>query len=444
MSSEVFILSKDQEETALIKDTLKAQGCEVRASSGVSSALRSMKGSEVILLSFDGQNLETLKEIKSYHPEAVVLVSDGADSGNKVLKEGAYDFLEKPLSPVKLGTAVRNALDFIAYRNEIHRLKITEAPQLVTSKNRKMLRVAQQTERASTRNNPVLILGEKGTGKDLIARTIHTNSARMAGPLVVVEDPQAEGEAGLFGRAAQKGISHGKVISATGGDLVLKNIDGIAPDLAKKLAAFLKDRKFTPEGSKEAIRANVRVICSAAALDKKSPLYGCFRSMISIPPLRGRPEDIVPLAEHFMKDASRTLKTGVKRFSKDAKAFLLEHDWPGNAGELKNMVKKACLISKDALVEKRHLASGDGGAYCSVREFLDDKLRGYLKGMAKVGNSGLYDTVTSEVEKSLIELVLRETGGNQLKASRLLGLNRNTLRAKIKLYRIKNGRKTKS
>ena len=79
-----------------------------------------------------------------------------------------------------------------------------------------------------------------------------------------------------------------------------------------------------------------------------------------------------------------------------------------------------------------------------VREFLDDKLKGYLKGMAKVGNSGLYDTVTSEVEKSLIELVLKETGGNQLKASRLLGLNRNTLRAKIKLYKIKNGRKTKS
>jgi DNA-binding NtrC family response regulator len=444
MSSEIFILSKDQEETALIKDTLKAQGCEVRASSGVSSALRSMKGSEVILLSFDGQNLETLKEIRSYHPEAVVLVSDGADSGNKVLKEGAYDFLEKPLSPVKLGTSVRNALDFIAYRNEIHRLKITEAPQLVTSKNRKMLMVYQQTERASTRNNPVLILGEKGTGKDLIARTIHYNSTRMAAPLVIVEDPAAEGDTGLFGRTTTKGISHGKVMEAKGGTIVLKNVDKLEPELSRKLAAFIKEKKFSPEGSDAVIRPGVRVVCSAPSLDARSSLFKSFRTKISIPPLRERHEDIVPLAEHFLKTDCAALKKEAKRFSRGAKDFLLENDWPGNAGELKNTVKKACLISKEALVERRHLASGDGAAYCSIREFLDDKLNGYLKGMAKVGNSGLYDTVTSEVEKSLIELVLKETGGNQLKASRLLGLNRNTLRAKIKLYKIKNGRKTKS
>jgi DNA-binding protein Fis len=107
-------------------------------------------------------------------------------------------------------------------------------------------------------------------------------------------------------------------------------------------------------------------------------------------------------------------------------------------------VKKACLVSGgEPVIERRHIASG-GAAYCSVREFLEDKLKGYMGGLVKTGGSGIYETVTAEVEKSLIELALKETGGNQLKASKILGLNRNTLRAKIKLYKIKNGRAAKA
>jgi DNA-binding NtrC family response regulator len=426
MNSEVFVLSSEQDETAFIRDALKSQGCEVRSVSGVTAALRALKGSELVLLSFDGKNVEALREIKSYHPESVVLVADNQESQGRALKEGAYDFLKRPLNPARLGAAVRNALNFMEYRDEIHRLKSTEAPQLVTPKNRKMLKVYQQVERAAARQTPVLILGEKGTGKEVAARTIHYNSTRMAGPLLIIEDPAAEGDAGLFGRATTKGISHGKVMEAKGGTIVLKNVDRLEPELSRKLASFIKEKKFSPEGSDEAIRPDVRVVCSAPTLDARSALYKSFRTKISFPPLRERPEDIVPLAEHFLKNDCTALKTEAKRFSKGAKDFLVENDWPGNAGEMKNAVKKACLLAKEPLVERRHLASGDGSAYCSVMEFLDDKLKGYLKGMAKVGNTGLYDTVTSEVEKALIEIALKETGGNQLKASRLLGLKLKT------------------
>jgi DNA-binding NtrC family response regulator len=441
MSSEVFVLSSEQDETAFIKNTLKSQGCDVRAAQGIPSALRAMKGHEVVLLNFDGQNETALKEIISYHPDAVVLVADSPESEGRALKEGAHDFLGKPINPVRLNTAVKNALNYISYREEIHRLKSTDAPQLVTPKNRKMLKVYQQVERAAARQTPVLILGEKGTGKEVAARTIHYNSTRMAGPILIIEDQAVEGDAGLFGRATTKGISHGKIMEAKGGTILLKNVDKLDAELSRKLAAFIKEKKFNPEGSDETIRPDVRVVCSAPTLDARSALYKSFRTKISIPPLRERPEDIVPLAEHFLKNDCTALKTEGKRFSKGAKDFLVENNWPGNAGELKNMVKKACLLTEEPLLERRHLASGDGSAYCSVMEFLDDKLKGYLKGMAKVGNSGLYDTVTSEVERALIEIALKETGGNQLKASRILGLNRNTLRAKIKLYKIKNGRK---
>jgi two-component system nitrogen regulation response regulator GlnG len=441
MLSEVVVLSSEQDDTALIKNTLKSQGCDVRAAQGISSALRAMKGNELVVLNLNGENESALKEIMSYHPDAVILVADSQELQGKVLKDGAYDFLPRPLDTVKLGAAARNAFNLISYREEINRLKSTDAPHLVTPKNRTMLRVHQQVDRASAKKVPVLLLGEKGTGKDVAAKTIHYNSSRAAGPLVTVEDPSAEGDAGLFGRATTKGVSHGKIMSAAGGTIHIKNVDSLDTEISRKLALFIKEKRFTPEGSDDAIRADVRVICSAPSLDARSSLFKNFRTKITIPPLRERPEDIVPLAEHFLKNDCVALKTGAKRFSRGARDYLSEGEWPGNAGELKNAVKKACLLANEPVVERRHLASGDGAAYCSVMEFLDDKLKGYLKGMAKVGNSSLYDTVTSEVEKSLIELALRETGGNQLKASKLLGLNRNTLRARIKLYKIKNGRK---
>jgi len=443
MASEVVVLSRDQEGTAFIRNALKGQGCEVRSGAGLSSALRMLNGSELIVLSLDGKNAETLREIRSYYPESVVLVADSPEAAGRAFKEGAYDFIEKPLSQVRLSAAVRNALGFIAYRDELRRLKTTEAPHLVPSKNRKMLKALHQAGRAAARNAPLLILGEKGTGKEVIARAIHYGGARAAGPFVKVEHPATAGEAGLFGKAPARASLPGAVVSATGGTIYIENVEAIDAGLAKKLASFIRDGKFVPEGGAEALRADARVICSARSLDTEGPLFKSFRSKIHIPPLRERPEDIIALAEHFLKADCEALETGQKKFSKDARDYIAGHSWPGNAGELKNAVKKACLLARDEVVERRHLASGEGSAYCSVSEFLDDKIKAHLKGLAKIGGSGLYEAVTSEVEKALIELALKETGGNQIKASSVLGLNRNTLRAKIKLYRIKNGRGAK-
>ncbi|MGD2080220.1 MAG: sigma 54-interacting transcriptional regulator [Nitrospirota bacterium] len=444
MAPEVFVLSGDQDETAFIENSLAGRGFEVRSSARLSSALRALKGSELVILSFDGKNVETLREIRSYHPESVVLVSDEPDSMNGAVREGAFDFLEKPLNPVRLNTAVRNAFQYMSSRDELSRLKRTEAPRLVPPRNREMLRVSHQADRAAVKNVPVLLLGETGTGREVIARSIHFNGARAGEPFVQVEAPAAEVAAGLFGTVTSKGVAHGAIMTASGGTVYIEGVDKLEPDIAARLAAFIRDKKFVPEKGSEPLRADVRVICSAHALDAKSPLSKSFRSKISIPPLRRRREDLLPLAEHFLKSECSSLGTGPKRFSKDAGKYVLEHDWPGNAGELKNAVRKACLLSEgETAIERRHLASG-GAAYCSVREFLDDKLKGYMRGLVKTGGSGLYDTVTAEVEKALIELALKETGGNQLKASKILGLNRNTLRSKIKLYKIKNGRAAKA
>jgi DNA-binding NtrC family response regulator len=444
MAPEVFVLSGDQDETAFIKNSLAGRGCEVRSSARLSSALRALKGSELVILSFDGKNIETLREIRSYHPESVIVVADEPDSMNMAVREGAFDFLEKPLNPVKLNTAVRNAFQYMAYRDELSRLKRAEAPQLVPSRNREMLRVLHQADRAAAKNVPVLLLGERGTGREVIARSIHFNDARAGGPFVRVETHAPDVAADLFGTVTSKGIAHGAIMSASGGTVYIEGADRLEPAVASRLAAFIRDKRFVPEKGSEPLRSDARVICSAFALDVQSPIFKSFRSKISIPPLRRRREDAVHLAEHFLKSESSELGTGPKRFSKDAKKYILENDWPGNSSELKNAVKKACLVSGgEPVIERRHIASG-GAAYCSVREFLEDKLKGYMGGLVKTGGSGIYETVTAEVEKSLIELALKETGGNQLKASKILGLNRNTLRAKIKLYKIKNGRAAKA
>jgi DNA-binding NtrC family response regulator len=187
------------------------------------------------------------------------------------------------------------------------------------------------------------------------------------------------------------------------------------------------------------VRADFRVICSATPeAVKGQAMRGGFGAEIKLPPLRERREDVITLAEHFLGEAKEMFKSGPRTLTKAARRFLLSYDWPGNVGELKNTVKKAYLLSKGSEVDRHHLTFGDHSVYGSVKEFLEDKLKRYIRQMTEISNSGLYHTVISEVEKALMELVLRETGGNQIRAAKILGINRTTLRTKIKGYKIEN------
>jgi len=155
-----------------------------------------------------------------------------------------------------------------------------------------------------------------------------------------------------------------------------------------------------------------------------------------VPPLRERKEDIPLLIKSFLQEAVKKLETGEKKLAKETKAFLEQYDWPGNVRELENVIKRACVLSTGTIIEKKDLHIEEANSY-SIKDFLEEKLKRYLKDMAKITNLNLYDTVLSEVEKALIAIVLKETNGNQLKTARLLGINRNTLRTKIKGYKIK-------
>jgi len=326
-------------------------------------------------------------------------------------------------------------------------------PPQIMGKSPKMLKVFKGIGRVAIKDLAVLISGESGTYKELVAKAIHYNSLRLNGPFIAVSFvsiPKDIIEAELFGyeKGAFTGATEkrtGKIEEANKGTLFLDEILEVDLKLQAKILRFIREKEFNPLNSNNSFKADVRII-AATNKDMKEAvsngkfiedLFNSFNHLhIKLPPLRERKEDILPIAKHFLKEAIRKFETEPKELSKDAKDFLVRYEWPGNVRELENTIKRATVLSRGAVIGKKDLLLEDVGSY-SIKEFLEEKLRRYLKEMTKLENCYLYETVLSEVESSLITIVLKETGGNQLKAAKTLGINRNTLRAKIKKYKIR-------
>jgi DNA-binding NtrC family response regulator len=322
----------------------------------------------------------------------------------------------------------------------------------IMGKSLKSRRVLGEIKKLSLRDTIVLIYGEKGCCKELIAKAIHDNSRRREGPFIRVDltaipKDLAEKELfgyGQYGPSEAAGEGRSRIEVANGGTLFLDNISEMDMGLQDKLCSFLQ-RGNSGLPDQDSFRSDVRVVCATCRDLKEVVDSGMFRKdlytmlssvHIKIPSLRERKEDILPLAQYFLGKTVERFATGDKELSKGAEDFLLKYDWPGDVRELEEMIKKAVLLSSGQMIERKDLVLGDVNC-CSIKEFLEEKLRRYLKEMTQLDNCNLYNTVLSEVEKSLISIVLKETGGNQLKAAKTLGINRNTLRTKIKEYQIR-------
>ncbi len=417
---------------------------------------------QVILLDLmlpDGDGLEGLKEIRSMHPEAsVIMITANAmmQSTITAMKEGAYDYLEKPFDIEELKIVIDKAFRDLAIRAELKELKKTvfetESPQMI-GKSPAMLKVFKDIGRIAAKDITVLISGESGTGKELVAKAVHFNSRRASGPFIAINAatiPKDLLESELFGyrKGAFTGAvrdKEGKIEAANSGTLFLDEISEMDPGLQAKLLRFLQEKEFSPIGSNDVKKADVRIIGASNRNLSDAVSKGQFREdlyyrfnvvQIKLPPLRERKEDIPLLARTFLKESVQKLETGEKELSKEAKDAMIRHDWPGNVRELENVIKRACVLSSGSVIEKKDLLIDEDSTW-SVRDFLEEKLKRYLKDMTKVTNFNLYETVISEVEKALIAIVLKETGSNQVQTAKILGINRNTLRTKIKEYKIK-------
>ncbi len=331
--------------------------------------------------------------------------------------------------------------------------KILDLLPRMMGKSPKIFRVLREIKRVSPKDTPVLISGEKGTHRELVAKAIHYNSPRHEGPLVRISlalVPKESAEAELFGfgkglTTKTSGKGTGRIEEANCGTVVLDEISEVDIDFQEKLLKFMQAGEPGSADRKTSLQPDVRMICLTSRNLKEAVKKGSFREdlyellnmyHIKIPPLRARKEDVLQLAQYFLKEAVDRFETGPKELSREAKGFLAKYNWPGNMCELEQMMKRAAVLTNGAAIGKKDLFVEDF-ASCSIKDFLEEKLKRYLKEMTKLDNCNLYGTVLSEVESSLISIVLKETEGNQLKAAKTLGINRNTLRAKIKEYEIR-------
>jgi Nif-specific regulatory protein len=300
-----------------------------------------------------------------------------------------------------------------------------------------MERVYRLIEKVTLRDHPVLVLGESGTGKELIARAIHRNSPRAESPFVAVncaaitetllESELFGHEKGAFtGATAQK---KGKVEIANGGTLFLDEIGELAPGLQAKLLRVLQEREFERVGGTRPIRLDIRLIAATNRNLAEAIESGSFRRDLyyrlnvvglSMPALRERRDDILPLAEHFIAKSGRKGNTRMRTISSEAQACLANYDWPGNVRELENAIERALV-----------LGSGD-------TILPDDLPEAILEGGAPtLDQSGKYHGAIKESKKQLVLQALQQTNGSYIEAAKVLGIHPNSLLRLIRNLNIK-------
>jgi len=385
----------------------------------------------------DTSGIELLKLIKSIDAEAPVLILTGygtIESGINAIKEGAYDYLLKPVPSEKLHALIRGLTNYRALLNENEILKeelgIKYNMGRLVGKSAKIRKIYDLLPGVAQTESTVLVQGESGTGKELIAKTIHHNSLRKDKPFIVADCTILTGsllESELFGH--EKGAFTGAIREkigrfelADGGTIFLDEIGEVSPLAQLKLLRVLQERSFERVGGEQTIKVDVRVI---AATNKDLTVLmqeGKFREdlyyrlnviPIFMPPLRERREDIPLLAKDFLNRFCKKNDRYIKDMDGDAYRLLIDYDWPGNVRELENVIERAVVVAKGNMISAGDLPTA-----------LTEKPQSGLP-----GTNSLYQN-----EKDLIARVLERSGYNLSKTAKELEISRSTLYGKMKKY----------
>ncbi len=369
-------------------------------------------------------------------------------------KRGAYDYLTKPFDLDQVAALVTRAMELRRLTKDIERLRgeLQQRHELVIGRTPAMQEVYKVIGRVAATDATVLIQGETGTGKELVAKAIHYHSARR-GPFValncsaipneLLESELFGYERGAFTGAVERRI--GKFEAAAGGTLFLDEIADMPLGLQAKLLRVLQEREFTRVGGRDPIRADVRIV-AASNQDLEAAVRGArFREdlffrlnvvRITVPPLRDRKGDIPELIEFFIDKVNRDLGTAIVGVSEEASTLLIRHSWPGNVRELENALLRAAVLARGrTLVPDDFALAGQPRQATTEALPLEDAVRQRLSELlaadSQAAAGDLHALLISAVERPLIEVVLERAGGNQVKAAEMLGINRNTLRKKI-------------
>ena len=445
----ILIVDDNEDLRFTLSDIIKSEGYKVLEAGEGTKALKQIKSNspELVLLDMrlpgmDGMKI--LEEIKKFDSNIIVimLTAFGDVKGAvKAMRLGAFDYLTKPFDNEELLIIIKKALDTRNLTKEVESLRkqLDEKNLLdeVIGQSPEFSQVLKQAQIIGPTNMTVMIQGESGTGKEIICKLIHKLSLRKSQPLIAIDCgaiPDTLVESELFGH--EKGAftgadspKQGKFEQAHGGTLFLDELTNLTEANQMKLLRVLEERKVQRLGGKKLIDVDVRIIAASniklfdAVQNKnfRSDLYYRLNEFhINLPLLKDRKDDIPILAKYFLDQANRELSKNVKGFTPEGARRLLNYGWPGNVRELKNIIKRAVL-----LCESNNITPVELGL---------DSITFDTSSLTQSQNeaSGSLEDATKQVEKELIIKALEQTGGNKIKAAKLLKMNRKTLYRKIK------------
>ena len=479
MSEQVVLVADDDAAIRTVLDqALGRAGYEVRSTGNaatlwkwVAEGLGDLLVTDVVMP--DENGLDLIPRIKKIRPELQVIVMSAQNTlmtAVKATERGAFEYLPKPFDISELVQVAQRALSEPSSAKSIQQDARDDEEQLpLIGRSPAMQEIYRILARLMPTDLTVLINGESGTGKELVARALHDYGKRRNGPFVAINMaaiPKELIESELFGH--EKGAftgatarSSGRFEQADGGTLFLDEIGDMPLEAQTRLLRVLQEGEYTTVGGRKPIRANLRIIAATHRDLRHLVRQGLFREdlfyrlnvvPLRLPPLRERSVDIPDLAAHFLSLVSQE-GLPVKRLEPSAMERLMAYRWPGNIRELENLVRRLAalytqeVITRDIIeAELADVSVGAGGATDgavpghdlipdneSLSEAVERHLTEYFKAHGdSLPASGLYDRILHEVERPLINLCLASTRGNQIKAADLLGINRNTLRKKIR------------
>ena len=408
----------------------------------------------------DGELFEILPqiiELRDKLPVIVISAKNNLQTAISATKQGAYEYLPKPFDLEELLSLVVNAIESRNVKREKVKSYQSGDKQLIIGRSPAMQDLYKSIARLSQNDLTVMIYGESGTGKELVAKALHQYGPRSDQPFIalnmaaipseLIESELFGHEKGSFTGAHQK--TDGKFKQAEKGTLFLDEIGDMPIEAQTRLLRVLQEGEFTSIGGKEKIKTDTRII---AATHKNLPLLiekGIFREdlyyrlnvvPINIPSLRERKEDLVELVNHFLNKAE-SLKLSPKKIDPKGYKIIESYSWPGNVRELENFIYKLSALYTEDLLDAKILKK-EIKILKDMDKKISDTAKGFLslisnyfsKNISKISedHSGeIYNHYINEVEKALLVEILKSKNGNQLRASEILGLNRNTLRKKI-------------
>lgn len=453
MTSEgrVLIIDDEAEVRESLETLLRLEGFEAESGENGDAGLRLIerRAFDVVLLDValpDRTGLQVLEEIRRLDPNLpVVMITAYASVENAVaaMRAGARNYLTKPWDNEKLVLEIRNIINTRRLETENVQLKRALKERYsfanIVGKSERMLKVFDLVEQVAASRSTVLLVGESGTGKELIAKAVHVHSARADRPFVPVNTgsmPVDLLESLLFGHV--KGAFTSAVASKKGffevadqGSLFFDEIGTVGLETQAKLLRVIQEREFTPLGSTDPVKVDVRLIAATNADLRRMVAEGKFRDdlyyrlnviTIHLPPLRERKEDIPLLLEHFLKKYCDENQKPLRRFSPEAMRHLLDYDWPGNVRELENVVERAVVLSRDTVVDPTLLPES------------------LLEQAGKASRASLFE-ILDECERRVIVDMLEKTNWNQTEAAERFQVPLSTLNQKIKRLSIEIKRK---